>query len=345
MDYKKFFNSNPSAAGNSAVTNIKALQEMQLWLGGQEIIDIKVGVAGDGYTPLTFTKENGDTYTVNIPTVQGEKGEEGQGFNFVGEWTNGNNEYHPYDVVTYNGGSYICIETILNSKITPDVDTEHWSVFVPKGVCDVTNKVIILNNYVSADVEEGEYVAISVPISGYPTIYKGDTIIFMGERESSDATYPYFWFFGSSVVDTVYRDEVGDVQQCVTIIKNITPIRSYPWFEDDSGFNSYNISDCIFTDDVTTIGSVGIHNIEIKKDSTPISPIKNRIYINIVDEKTSSYTSTEFFSKYNNKTITACGYFNLIKGKRDSEPCVFITGIQPIGDNELYLFGILARNI
>lgn len=77
MDYKKFFNSNPSAAGNSAVTNIKALQEMQLWLGGQEIIDISVGESQDTYTPLTFTKENGDTYTVNIPTVKGVTGSTG----------------------------------------------------------------------------------------------------------------------------------------------------------------------------------------------------------------------------------------------------------------------------
>ena len=77
MDYKKFFNSNPSAAGNSAVTNIKALQEMQLWLGGQEIINISVGEIQDGYVPLTFTKENGDTYTVNIPAIKGETGPQG----------------------------------------------------------------------------------------------------------------------------------------------------------------------------------------------------------------------------------------------------------------------------
>lgn len=77
MNYKKFFNSNPSAAGNSAVTNIKALQEMQLWLGGQEIINISVGEIQDGYVPLTFTKENGDTYTVNIPAIKGETGPQG----------------------------------------------------------------------------------------------------------------------------------------------------------------------------------------------------------------------------------------------------------------------------
>ena len=77
MDYKKFFNSNPSAAGNSAVTNIKALQEMQLWLGGQEIINITAGEVQEGYTPLTFTKENGDTYTVNTPTIKGDTGATG----------------------------------------------------------------------------------------------------------------------------------------------------------------------------------------------------------------------------------------------------------------------------
>ena len=77
MDYKKFFNSNPSVAGNSAVTNIQALQEMELWLAGQKIVNISVGESQDTYTPLTFTKENGDTYTVNIPTVKGDKGDTG----------------------------------------------------------------------------------------------------------------------------------------------------------------------------------------------------------------------------------------------------------------------------
>lgn len=77
MKYTKFFNSNPSVSGNNAMSNIEALAKFDAWLAGQEIIDISVGESQDTYTPLTFTKENGETYTVNIPTVKGETGATG----------------------------------------------------------------------------------------------------------------------------------------------------------------------------------------------------------------------------------------------------------------------------
>lgn len=77
MNYTKFFNSNPSVSGNNAMSNIEALAQMNIWLAGQEIISVTAGEAQEGYTPLIFTKENGDTYTVNVPTIKGDKGETG----------------------------------------------------------------------------------------------------------------------------------------------------------------------------------------------------------------------------------------------------------------------------
>ena len=77
MNYNKFFNSNPSVSGNNAMSNIEALAKFDTWLAGQEIIDISVGESQDTYTPLTFTKENGETYTVNMPTVKGATGATG----------------------------------------------------------------------------------------------------------------------------------------------------------------------------------------------------------------------------------------------------------------------------
>ena len=77
MNYNKFFNSNPSVSGNNAMSNIEALAKFNTWLAGQEIIDISVGESQDTYTTLIFTKENGETYTVNIPTVKGETGATG----------------------------------------------------------------------------------------------------------------------------------------------------------------------------------------------------------------------------------------------------------------------------
>ena len=78
MKYTKFFNSNPSVSGNNAMSNIEALAKFDTWLAGQKIINISVGESQDTYTPLTFTKENGETYTVNIPTVKGATGEKGE---------------------------------------------------------------------------------------------------------------------------------------------------------------------------------------------------------------------------------------------------------------------------
>ena len=77
MKYDKFFNSNPSVSGNNAMSNIEALAKIDTWLAGQKIIDISIGESQETYTPLTFTKENGETYTVNIPTVKGATGPQG----------------------------------------------------------------------------------------------------------------------------------------------------------------------------------------------------------------------------------------------------------------------------
>ena len=77
MKYNKFFNSNPSVSGNNAMSNIEALAKFDTWLAGQAIVNISVGESQDTYTPLTFTKENGETYTVNIPTVKGATGAQG----------------------------------------------------------------------------------------------------------------------------------------------------------------------------------------------------------------------------------------------------------------------------
>lgn len=77
MKYSKFFNSNPSVSGNNAMSNIEALAKFDTWLAGQAIVNISVGESQDTYTPITFTKENGETYTVNIPTIKGATGPQG----------------------------------------------------------------------------------------------------------------------------------------------------------------------------------------------------------------------------------------------------------------------------
>lgn len=62
----------------------------------------------------------------------GPQGPAGTGFNYIASWIE-DNEYYEYDVVTYNGSSYVCISDINGSLVTPDNDMEHWSLFAEKG--------------------------------------------------------------------------------------------------------------------------------------------------------------------------------------------------------------------
>ena len=64
--------------------------------------------------------------------IQGAKGEDGQGFAYMGAWTSGIN-YYPYDVVTEDGTSYVCVAEIASSTTPPSLDTSHWDVFAARG--------------------------------------------------------------------------------------------------------------------------------------------------------------------------------------------------------------------
>lgn len=62
----------------------------------------------------------------------------GQGFNYVGEFVSGSNEYYPYDLVMYQGSVYMAEVKIIDTTTPPIVDTTRWSLFV---------QGINLNNY------------------------------------------------------------------------------------------------------------------------------------------------------------------------------------------------------
>ena len=50
----------------------------------------------------------------------------------VGDWTSGNS-YAVGNIVSYNGGSYICTTAIAPSTESPTLDTDHWQVLAEKG--------------------------------------------------------------------------------------------------------------------------------------------------------------------------------------------------------------------
>lgn len=66
-------------------------------------------------------------------------------FNYLGEWVAGNNEYHPNDVVLYNGSLYICENVVLDSSVAPPQDTTNWSLFLGFGD-DIGNFITNLYN-------------------------------------------------------------------------------------------------------------------------------------------------------------------------------------------------------
>lgn len=339
MKYTKFFNSNPSVSGNNAMSNIEALAKFDTWLAGQEIINISVGESQDTYTPLTFTKENGETYTVNIPTV---KGETGQGFNFVGEWTSGDNEYHPYDVVTYNNGSYCCIKTVINSSITPDKDTANWSVFVPKSVSTTLYKFVVVDKgYTTAPILSNATGEYKCTLSYDPTaqdIYIGDNIITYAEY-ISNGVHAYGAIVTGVVTDIYKRAATA---WDITIDKpNYYSIYSPPKI-DRGTYRS--VKDCTFNDTIQVIGSLCVHNIHIKRDFIDYEKGLIDIYITVVDDKISAYTNSEFFNAYANKPVQCFGFYGVSKNYR--LPGYMVVGCIPnvLGDDvRLLTYGIECR--
>lgn len=90
---------------------------------------IKVGI------PQGATGPKGATGPQGPQGTKGEQGEQGVGYNYMGNWVS-QNEYHDNDNVTYNGTTYVCIEAVNGSTVTPDKDTTHWSVFAAAATKD-----------------------------------------------------------------------------------------------------------------------------------------------------------------------------------------------------------------
>lgn len=87
----------------------------------------------DGATPYIQNNNwyiNGNNTGVPATGPQGPKGD--KGVNFMGEWI-ANNEYYEDDLVTYQGSSYICIQSHSNGSVAPSSDANNWSLFASKG--------------------------------------------------------------------------------------------------------------------------------------------------------------------------------------------------------------------
>lgn len=301
MDYKKFFNSNPSAAGNSAVTNVKALQEMQLWLGGQEIIDIKVGEAGDGYTPLTFTKENGDTYTVNIPTVQGKQGEQGEaGESCVNDITSGAiSEDNGYTVtqLTFNfeiGNSKTVSVKAKNGEKGDKGDTGDTGV-------EALSIIKVYESETIPSVNSG--VTLNVGDFNRTPTTNEQAIMFVITRDSSDVAKAYIT---GITVNTISDTTVNCMYNSVNEISTQAIINEFNYMGEWVSNNEYHKNDCVYI----TLPSTDFHTyyicIEDISNSTT-TPNNDIMHWNVISTNISTYLQKSVHFDDNELSINSSG--------------------------------------
>jgi hypothetical protein len=99
-------------------------------LGPTGVLDVVEGITIDGSE--VPTKSYVDTEIGNIsltPGPQGDPGAPGQGFTWQGAWSDGPS-YVPYDLVSWNGSVYQCIQGIVGDAPS---NATYWSLFASKG--------------------------------------------------------------------------------------------------------------------------------------------------------------------------------------------------------------------
>lgn len=130
---------------NTKGTLLKWLKTLDQSLKDGVLETVTVNSVSEGVITLTFNFADGSTITtpqIDIPQgaqgpegpqgVPGVNGTNGESFNPMGEWIT-DNEYHPFDYVTYMGSSYLCTSAITDGTDAPPIDTTHWQLVAEKG--------------------------------------------------------------------------------------------------------------------------------------------------------------------------------------------------------------------
>jgi len=112
------------------------------------------GLVWDGTSWVNVGSIRGPKGEVGADGADGAPGADGQGFKVKGEFVAGP-DYDNYDVVTYNGASYVQIATPSSTNDTPDLDPTAWQLLASGG----------------ADGAEGPrgpncYVQVAEPVGG-----------------------------------------------------------------------------------------------------------------------------------------------------------------------------------
>lgn len=130
---------------NTKGTLLKWLKTLDQSLKDGVLETVTVNSVSEGVITLSFNFADGSVITTpeidiphgaqgpqGIPGTNGANGKDGESFKPMGEWVT-DNEYHPFDYVTYQGSSYLCTETIIDGTDAPPLDTAHWQLVAEKG--------------------------------------------------------------------------------------------------------------------------------------------------------------------------------------------------------------------
>lgn len=130
---------------NTKGTLLKWLKTLDQSLKDGVLESVSVNSVSEGIITLSFNFADGSVITtpqIDIPQgapgkegpqgIPGINGKDGESFNPMGEWVT-DNEYHPFDYVTYQGSSYLCTAAITDGTDAPPIDTAHWQLVAEKG--------------------------------------------------------------------------------------------------------------------------------------------------------------------------------------------------------------------
>jgi len=104
------------------------------------------GAAGTNASVTNQGDSNNALFQFTIP--RGNTGATGQGFTYRNAWVSGTS-YAAYDVVTYNGSTYVCILAVSGSTI-PSSDSSHWTLTASKGDTGAAATIDVRNTYTGA---------------------------------------------------------------------------------------------------------------------------------------------------------------------------------------------------
>lgn len=303
MKYTKFFNSNPSVSGNNAMSNIEALAKFDTWLAGQKIISITAGEAQEGYTTLTFTKENGDTYTVNVPTLKGDTGAQGPSGDTGLEGLSITSVYKATATPTPNAGFTLTVDDFNRTPTT----NERAVMFAVTGDSTALPEVYITSIVVN-----------SISENTVNCMYESVQLVEVNSSPANEFNYIGEWVENNEyhkndcviVSKTITSFGVDVICVCIEDINSSTIIPtsdSTHWIVIGTTIASISFTDTQYEDNeleigelaTTPIGSVYLHYVVIKYMSGGVEGVINVLYVD--DEVEVSISNFKLFlGKYSN---------------------------------------------